>query len=148
MRSRARAETARGSVSEAELTRLATEAAASLAELFAKEKPLGVNLKCAPDRVWIQSFEGSHPLGYGPLWKTVCFHRGSPAFSRVVFPSGFIPHRITESLAFGVVADASGLQRLATVLVPPFARLCSRHHHPTIPATSQAWPMNPGDLMP
>ena len=130
MRARARAETARGSVSEAELTRLATEAAASLAELFAKEKPLGVDLKCAPNRVWIQSFEGSHPLGNGPLWTTVSFHRTSPAFSRVVFPSGFTPHRITESLAFGVVADAGGLQRLATVLVPPFAHQPSHHHHP------------------
>lgn len=130
MRSRARAETARGSVSEAELTRLATEAATSLAELFAREEPLGVDLKCAPDRVWIQSFEGSHPLGNGPLWTTVSFHRAASAFSRVVFPSGFTPYRITESLAFGVVADAGGLQHLATVLVPPFAGQRSRPQHP------------------
>lgn len=136
MRSRARAETARGSVSEAEITRLATEAAASLAELFAKEEPLGVDLKCAPDRVWIRSFEGSDPLGNGPLWRTVSLHRALPAFSRVVFPAGFIPHRITESLAFGVVADAGGLQRLATVLVPPFARQRSHHHH--LPSRPQA----------
>ena len=82
-----------------------------------------------------------------PLWTTVSFHRASPAFSRVVFPSVFIPHRITESLAFGVIADAGGLQRLATVLVPPFAR----QHPPspsTIPATSQAWSTNRGDLEP
>lgn len=40
---------------------------AYIAEPFAKEKPLGVGLKCASDRVWSQSFERSHPLGYGPL---------------------------------------------------------------------------------
>jgi len=72
MMSMARAETARGSVSEAELTRLATEAA----------------------------------------------------------------------------ADAGGLQRLATVLVPPFARSTLTPSPPTIPATSPAWPTNRGDLKP
>ena len=145
MKSRVEAEIERGNVSEAEIDRLAAEAAANLADLFAQEEPIAVDLKCAPDRIWIQSFEGSHPLGYGPLWTTVSIHRGIPAFSRVVFPSGFIPHRITESLVFGVVADAAGLQRLATVPSPPFARQ-PPPSPTTIPATSQAWPTNRGDL--
>jgi len=147
MRSRVEAEIERGRVSEAETDRLAVEAAANFADLFAQEEPIAVDLKCAPDRIWIQSFEGPHPLGYGPRWTTVTIHRGFPAFSRVVFASGFVPHRITESLAFGVVTDAGGLQRLATVLVPPFAS----HRPPsppTIPATGQAWPTNRGDLKP
>ena len=147
MMSRVRAEIERGSASETEISSLATEAAASLADLFATEEPIAVDLKCAPNLVWIQSFEGSHPLGYGPLWTTVSYHRASPAFSRVVFPAGFIPHRITESFAFGVVADTGGLQRLATVFVPPFARQRPRSPS-TIPATRQAWPTNRGKLKP
>ena len=122
MMSRVEAEVGRGSVSEAEISTLATEAARDLAEMFAQEEPIGVDLKCATEQVWIQSYEPSHPLGYGPTWKTVSFHRGSVAFSRVIFPPDFIPYRITETHAIGVVADPSGLQRVATVLLSPYAR--------------------------
>ena len=54
MTSRVEAEFERGSVSEAEIYRLAAEAERNFAELFAKVEPLGVDIKCAPDRVWIQ----------------------------------------------------------------------------------------------
>ncbi|MDE2983724.1 MAG: hypothetical protein OXU69_03380 [Gemmatimonadota bacterium] len=65
-RSRVEAEIDRGSVSEAEIDCLAAEAAANLADLFAQKEPIAVDLKCAPDRVWIQRFEGSDPLGCSP----------------------------------------------------------------------------------
>lgn len=93
------------------------------------------------------------PTGYTEhgVLTTLSLMAGRPAHMadpRVAFPSGFTPHRFSESLAFGVIADAGGMQRLATVLVPPFTRPCSHHQPSTIPATRQAWPTNRGDLKP
>ncbi|MXW18917.1 MAG: hypothetical protein F4123_05135 [Gemmatimonadetes bacterium] len=123
MTARVRSEVTDGSVSEAEIERYATEAARNAVELFAIDEPLGVDLKCAPHRVWIQEFEGtSHPLGYGPLWRTVNFDDEIATFSRVVFPPDFNPYRIAETHAIGVLLDSAGLQRVATVSLPLFSR--------------------------
>ena len=123
MTSRVRSEIQDGSVSEGEIVKYATEAAHRVAEMFAIEEPLGVDLKCAPDRVWIREFDGStHPLGYGPLWRTVNLDQEPVTFSRVVFPRDFSPYRITESRAIGVVLNSIGLQRVAAVTLPPFLR--------------------------
>lgn len=118
-----RSEVEDGSVSEAEIVRYATDAARNAVEMFAEEEPFGVDLKCAPRRVWIREFEGSgHALGYGPLWRTVNFDEEVPTFSRIVFPPHFSPYRINETHAFGVLLDSVGLQRVATVSLPLFSR--------------------------
>lgn len=123
MTARVRSEAEGGSVSEAEIVSYATEAARSAAEMFPAEEPLGVDLKCAPNAVWIQEFDASsHPLGHGPLWRTVNFDGETPSFSRVVFPPDFNPYRITETHAIGVLLDPVGLQRVATVSLPLSAR--------------------------
>ena len=123
MTARVRSEIEDGSVSEAEIVRYATEAARNTVEMFAVDEPIGVDLKCAPGRVWIREFEPtSHPLGYGPLWRTVNFDGETPTFSRVVFPPDFNPYRITETHAIGVLLDSVDLQRVAAVSLPLFPR--------------------------
>ena len=123
MTHRVRAEIEDGGVAEAEILNYATEAARNAAAMFATEEPLGVDLKCALDRVWIREFDGdSHPLGYGPLWRTANFGQESPTFSRVAFPLDFNPYRMTESRAIGVVLNSAGLQRVAAVTLPLFLR--------------------------
>ena len=123
MTARVRSEIEDASVPEAEIVSYATEAALTAAEMFAVEEPLGVDLKCAPGRVWIREFEAnSHPLGYGPLWRTVNFDGENLTFSRVVFPPDFNPYRITETHAIGVLLDSTGLQRVAAVSLPLSAR--------------------------
>ena len=123
MTARVRSEIEDASVPETEIVSYATEAARNGIEMFAVEEPLGVDLKCAPDRVWIREFEAnSHPLGYGPLWRTVNFDGEIPTFSRVVFPTDFNPYRITETHAIGVLLDSTGMQRVAAVSLPLSAR--------------------------
>lgn len=135
MTARVRSEVVDGSLSEAEIVRYATEAARNAIELFAVDEPLGVDLKCAPGRVWIQEFEGtSHPLGYGPSWLTVNFDDEIATFWRVVFPPDFDPHRITETHAIGVLLDSVGLQRVATVSLPLFSRQGTAPSPPPPPA--------------
>ena len=122
MRSRVKAEFGDRDVTEDEIERIATEALRRAEDMFATEEPIGIDLKCAPGRVWIQEFDGtSHPLGYGPVWRTVTFNGTSVVFSRVVFPGNFAPYRVSESRAVGVMADSVGLQRVATVVLPPIA---------------------------
>ena len=134
MTARVRSEVGDGSVSEAEIVSYATDAARNAADLFATDEPLGVDLKCAPGRVWIQEFVGTtHPLGYGPLWRTVNLGDGV-TFSRIVFPPDFDPHRITETHAIGVLLDSVGLQRVATVSLPPFSRQGLPESPPSPPA--------------
>ena len=53
---------------------------------------------------------------------TVAFDDAAPRFQKVVFPDGFTPHRLTDSVAVGVVTDSVELQRVAVVrlaTVPP-----------------------------
>ena len=142
MTARVRSEVEDAGVSEAEIVSHATEAARSAAEMFPVEEPLGVDLKCATGTVWIREFDAtSHPLGFGPLWRTVSFGGETPTLSRIVFPSGFDPYRITESLAIGVLLDPVGLQRVATVSLPQSSRRGpspSPPPKPTYPTVVQA----------
>ena len=106
--------------------------------MFALEEPIGVDLKCAPGQVWIQEFDAtSNPLGFGPFWRTVALDGRAVTFSRVLFPKGFNPHRISESRAIGVVVDSVGLERLATLSLPRFSR---QDPAPLDPLTSPALP--------
>ena len=108
-------------LAEAEIDRLAESAAGNAEDLFPQQAPLAVDLKCAEDRVWLQDFDGaSHPLGYGPLWRTVALNGATPETGRVSFPAGFSPFRISASQALGVVTDSLSLQRLAIVRLPDY----------------------------
>ncbi len=48
-------------------------------------------------------------------WRTVLRQVVGPRFAQISFPAGFVPYRITDSRAVGVVTDGFSLQRLATV---------------------------------
>lgn len=123
MIARIRAETGEANITEPEILSAAREAAENAEAAFAREGPIGVDLKCAPGKVWIQEFDRvAHPLGYGPSWRTVSIDPGPVTFSRVVFPPGFQPHRFSASSALGVVGDPEGRQRVAAVPLPPFSR--------------------------
>lgn len=99
-----------------ELDRLAESVLANAEGMFPRYAPIGVDLRCTADHVWIQEFDGaSHPLGYGPRWRTVSRETSVTRFAQVTFPPGFLPYRISDSRALGVVTDSMSLQRLATV---------------------------------
>lgn len=86
---------------------------------FAVEAPLGVDLKCGPSRVWIQEYDGSaHPLGFGPTWRTISLNGGPYPFVRVTLPLDFTLFRVLATEIVGVVTDADGFQRLATIALP------------------------------
>ena len=123
LRSQIEAE-ARGEGMDAAAIDQVAEAAFEYAEeLFPDDAPAGVDLLCAPDRVWIQQFHGdSHPLGYGPHWRTVSLDGPAPRFGRVALPPGFQPVRFAGSGMLGVVTDSLSLQRLARVELPPELR--------------------------
>ncbi len=107
----------------AAIDRAAESAFAGAEDFFPAEAPAGVDLKCAPGRVWIQEFDGdSHPLGYGPYWRVVSLGGTEPRFARIAFPPGFLPERIAESRALGVLTDSVSIQRLAQVELPPQLR--------------------------
>lgn len=103
-------------VPESEIDRIARSILVDAEGMFPREAPIGVDLRCSRDRVWIQEFDSdAHPLGYGPRWRTVSRHDPAPRFAQVSFPAGFLPYRITDSRAVGVVTDPVSLQHLATV---------------------------------
>ena len=103
-------------VPASEIDRIAKSVLIDAEGMFPNEAPIGVDLRCSRDRVWIQEFDGaSHPLGYGPRWRTVSRQVAGPRFAQISFPAGFVPYRITDSRAVGVVTDDFSLQRLATV---------------------------------
>ena len=117
--SRIRAEVGDRDIAEAEIVEHATETAGRADDLFGVHEPLAVDLRCSPSKVWIQEFDAdSHPLGFGPVWRTVALGHRPAVFSRVLFPPEFSPYRISDSLAIGVVADSVGFQRLAAVTLP------------------------------
>lgn len=106
-------------LAEGDIDRAAESAADNAEDLFPQQAPLAVDLKCAEDLVWLQDFDGaSHPLGYGPLWRTVALDGAIPRTGRVSFPPRFSPFRISTSEALGVVTDSLSLQRLAVVRLP------------------------------
>lgn len=134
MIARIRAEIGDADLTEPEILSAARKAADNAETAFAREAPIGVDLKCAPSMVWIQEFDRvAHPLGYGPSWRTVSFDRGPVTFSRVVFPPGFAPHRISESSALGVVGDPEGYQRVTAVALPSFSRQGAPPDTPSLP---------------
>ena len=111
-----RNETQGTAVTDAEIESAAAEALELAADHLPTEAPVGLDLRCSPGRVWIQEFEGApHPLGYGTAWMTVSLGDAAPQFQRVVFPAGFAPYRLTDSVAIGVVTDSMELQRVAVV---------------------------------
>ena len=92
VRERARNEMRGSDLSDAEIERAAAEVLARAGDQMPESVPVGVDLRCSPERIWIQEFDGSsHPLGYGRAWMTVSLHDRDPRFQRVVFPDGFAP---------------------------------------------------------
>ena len=114
VRAMIRTEMAGTDISDAEIERAAEGVLARAADQLPAEAPIGIDLRCSPGRVWIQEFDGSsHHLGYGGAWRVVSLNDRTPRFRRVIFPDGFIPYRITDSSAIGVVTDSVDLQRVA-----------------------------------
>ena len=116
LRATIRVETKGSNISDAEIHRAADDVLARAGDQMSTEAPIGVDVRCSADRVWIQEFDGSsHPLGYGKVWRTFSLGEGTPHFQRVVFPEGFAAYRLSDSLAVGVVTDSTDLQRVAVV---------------------------------
>lgn len=113
-------ETRGTNLSDDEIDRATAEMIARAGEHLAADAPVGIDLRCSPGRIWIQEFDGSFPpLGYGRTWRTVALDDAGPQFQRVLFPDGFMPFRLTDSVAIGVVTDSSDLQRVAVVRLIP-----------------------------
>lgn len=106
-----------------EIRLMLERAEAESRDQFAPSTPLGVDLRCAAGRVWIQEFDGeSSPLGHGRFWWTVSLTGQEPGYTRVTLPGGFRPYRISDSRMLGVVTDTLGLQRVASIELPPSLR--------------------------
>ncbi len=106
-----------------EIQPMLEQAEAGSRDQFAPTTPLGVDLRCATGRVWIQEFDGgSHPLGQGRRWRTIALAAEEPRYSRVTLPGGFRPYRISDSRMLGVVTDSLGLQRVASIQLPSALR--------------------------
>lgn len=82
---------------------------------FSRNAPPGVAILCdAHRRVWVNAFSmADHPLGYSREW-----YVSGETMKTVRFPSGFRPHVITDSTAFGVLTDDLGVESLARVSLP------------------------------
>ena len=108
-------ETRGQNVDESEIEALAAEAARRSQDMFPSEAPVAVDLRCGPNRIWLQEYDGSSsPLGYGAWWRTAQMdERPSTRFTRVVFPPEFVPLRFLETQVLGTVANSAGLERLA-----------------------------------
>ena len=116
VRAMIRAEMAGTDISDAEIDRAAEDVLAGGGDQMPTEAPIGIDLRCSPGRVWIQEFDGSsHHVGYGGAWRVVSLNDRTQRFRRVIFPDGFIPHRITDSSAIGIVTDSVDLQHVAVV---------------------------------
>lgn len=108
---------------DSEIRPILERAEAGSRDQFATSTPLGVDIRCAEGRVWVQEFDGSaHPLGFGWRWRTITLAGHAPVYSRVALPPGFRPYRISESQLLGVVTDSLGLQRVASIAVPSSLR--------------------------
>lgn len=106
-----------------EVLAMLERAEAGSRDQFAPSTPLGVDLRCAARRVWIQEFDGgSHSLGLGHRWRTIALAGQEPVYSQVTLPMGFTPYRISDSRMLGVVTDTLGLQRVASIPLPSALR--------------------------
>ena len=102
-----------------EIEAMVANAEQALRDDFPSEAPVGVDIRCAPGRVWIQEFDGgAHPLGFGRSWWTVSTTGIPPIYSRVVLPVRFRPHSISGPQMLGIVTDSLGLQRVASIRLP------------------------------
>ena len=116
VRAMMRNETRGTNVSDDEIERAAADMLGQAGSHLPEAAPIGIDLRCSPERIWIQEFDGPpHPLGYGRTWMTVALDDTAPRFQRIVFPDGFTPHRLTDSVAVGLVKDSLELQRVALV---------------------------------
>lgn len=115
IRHQMKAETRGQNVDESEIEALAVRAARDAQGLFSPVAPVAVDLRCGPNRIWLQEYDGrSSPLGYGASWRTASMDElGQPRFMRVVFPSGFSPLRFLGPQVLGIVVNSSGMERLA-----------------------------------
>ncbi len=110
-------------IADEEVNMAAEGMLAQAGDQLATEAPLGVDLRCGPGWVWIQEFDAaSHALGYGRAWRTLSLDDETPPLDgqtprtrQVLFPAGFIPWRLTDSMAIGVATDDVNLQRVAVV---------------------------------
>lgn len=110
-----KAETRGQDVDESEIEARAVQAARDAEDLFPPGAPVAVDLRCGPNRVWLQEYDrSSSPLGYGTLWRAMPLNEpGRPRFMRVAFPPRFAPFRFLDTQALGTVVNSSGLERLA-----------------------------------
>lgn len=116
VRAMMRNETRGTNVSDDVIERAAVDMLGQAGSHLPEAAPIGIDLRCSPKRIWIQEFDGSsHPLGYGRNWMTVALDDTAPRFQRIVFPDGFTPYRLTDSVAIGLVKDTLELQRVAIV---------------------------------
>ncbi|MCY3942234.1 MAG: hypothetical protein OXG18_00485 [Gemmatimonadetes bacterium] len=123
LRSQMEAEFRGQQLDDSEIRPILERAEAGSRDQFATSTPLGVDIRCAEGRVWIQEFDGSaHPLGFGWRWRTITLAGHAPVYSQVALPPGFRPYRISESQLLGVVTDSIGLQRVASILIPSSLR--------------------------
>ena len=119
VRAMMRNETRGTNVNDGEIERAAEDVLEQAGGHLPEVAPIGIDLRCSPERIWIQEFDGSsHPLGYGRTWMTAALKDTAPQFQRIVFPDGFTPYRLTGSVAVGVVRDSMELQRVAIVRLP------------------------------
>ena len=120
-----------------ELEQITNEALNRAAELFARDEPLGVDIRCGPGNVWIQAFDRDGDfMGYGSRWLRISLAGEPGAIVRVRFPSGFKPHRFSASHAIGVLSDPVGLQDVAVVALPP-ALTTARTPSTSVPNTTR-----------
>ena len=106
-------------ITEREILAQVTSLEREARQMFSVDAPLGVDLKCGAGRVWVQEFDGTvNPLGFGLAWRTISLN-GQRASIRVTLPAGFTLHRIFGSKILGVVTDSLGLERIATISLPP-----------------------------
>ena len=118
-----RAELRGQDVADADIQAMAKQVERQAREEFPAERPLAVDVRCAPGRLWLQEFDGgTHPLGQGRRWRTIALADGAGEFVQLSLPAGFQPYEMASDRMLGVVTDSLGLQRVATVEVPESLR--------------------------
>ncbi len=74
-------------LSEEEVVTQAERVEREARAMFSAEEPLGVDLKCGPSHAWVQEFDGGvHPLGYGPVWRTISLDDPPDESTKVTLP--------------------------------------------------------------
>jgi hypothetical protein len=104
-------------LSESELDRLAAQAARQVKQLFPDSLPAVAGLFCDDHgRALLNVFNPDKlPLGRGPLWIRIS-EQGVVDSLRV--PARFQPLLVWDRRAVGMLTDSTGLEHLATVVLP------------------------------